>query len=520
MDSRRIGEEMMKKVITRRDFLKLAGMVSVGLATSELVTPLEGVRASGGKQNVLIIVFDAFSATNISLYGYARETMPNLTRWLDRAVIYHNHYAGGNYTTPGTASLLTGVLPWTHRAIGYYDSVTKSFADQNIFSAFKDYYRFGYTHNPVANIFLTQFALHLENHIPLTRLFLSNDEAINTLFGRDEDIASVSWVRTMKAKQAGYAYSLYLSHLFKAYRERQIAGLRDEFPFGPPHVAEDNYFILEDAIDWLKDNLAVLPEPFLGYFHLMPPHLPYNTRKEFFGHFDGDGLRTPFKPVDILSVQQTDMYEFLLRKRTDYDEFILYVDREFGRLMEELEQRGFLENTWVILTSDHGEMFERGIFGHWTPVLYEPVVRVPLMVFEPGRKKRIDVQNTTSVVDLLPTLLHLTGQKQAAWSEGAVLPPFAEKELDPERNINILQAMRHEPDQALSKVTVALVKGNYKLMYFTGYEPLEGGERVELYDLNRDPEEMEDLALTKPETAAELLEEIKIQLAEKNAPFL
>ncbi len=65
---------------------------------------------------------------------------------------------------------------------------------------------------------------------------------------------------------------------------------------------------------------------------------------------------------------------------------ILYADKEFGRFFDYLDSSGLLDNTWVVLTSDHGEMFERGIDGHDTEVLYEPVIRIPLMIFEPGRK--------------------------------------------------------------------------------------------------------------------------------------
>ena len=108
----------MRNQITRRDFLKLAGLLPLSYATPRLVDSLKKIDQSGIIQNVVIVVFDAFSAHNISLYGYRRETTPNIARWAERAVVYHNHYAGGNFTTPGTASLLTGTYPWTHRAFG------------------------------------------------------------------------------------------------------------------------------------------------------------------------------------------------------------------------------------------------------------------------------------------------------------------------------------------------------------------------------------------------------------------
>ena len=65
----------------------------------------------------------------------------------------------------------------------------------------------------------------------------------------------------------------------------------------------------------------------------------------------------------------------------------------------------------MVLTSDHGEMFERGISGHGSRVLYQPVVRIPLMIFEPGQQMGADIYEYTSAVDVLPTLAHLTGQE-------------------------------------------------------------------------------------------------------------
>src|SRR5688572_25448852 len=101
------------KDINRRDVLKIAASLSLGAIGSPLVRFIRaGEQGATDKKNVLIVVFDAFSARHISLYGYDRLTTPNLSRLADRAVVYHNHYAGGNFTTPGTASLLTGTLPW------------------------------------------------------------------------------------------------------------------------------------------------------------------------------------------------------------------------------------------------------------------------------------------------------------------------------------------------------------------------------------------------------------------------
>jgi arylsulfatase A-like enzyme len=523
----------MKSQITRRDFLKFAGLLPVSIAAPRFMSSLDTiVGAQKNPQNVLVIVFDAWSAYHVSLNGYPRETMPNLARLAERAVVYHNHYAGGNYTTPGTASLLTGTYPWTHRAFQPGGRIPESLVPDNIFNAFENYYRITYSHNLWANLILRQYKSALEKYIPKKRYFLTGDRTddqkgffldsdtiIPTLFENDEDIALVSWIRTMEKKEAGYAYSLFLSPLYEQYRDsyysKQFTELEAIFPRGIPR---DDYdmFLLEHAIDALGSLLTTIPQPFMSYFHFWPPHAPYNTHKDFMDHFYDDGFTPPSKPMDLFGDEGPKT-----KNRREYDEYLLYVDREFGRFYDHLEQNGLLENTWVVLTSDHGEMFERGIEGHRTPVLYESVVRVPLLIFEPGRKSRMDIYENTSTVDILPTLLHVTGQQPASWTEGVVLPSFAPEEPDPKRSVFVVQAEKSEQYGPLTIATLSIRKGDYKLMYFYGYEELGAeGERVELYNIKADPEELNDLYDVEKEIGQELLDELKAKLKEVNVPYL
>jgi choline-sulfatase len=328
-------------------------------------------------------------------------------------------------------------------------------------------------------------------------------------------------VRAIKKQEEGFAYSLFLSHLYQLSHENKLVNLNPLYPRGIPSVKSDNFFLLEQAIDWLGTLVNRTPQPFFSYFHLMPPHAPYRTHRDFFGSFQADGLKPVPKPLDLFGEQAESNFEDMWKKRTSYDEFILYTDREIGRFFDNLEKSGLLDNTWVILTSDHGEMFERGIEGHFTPVLYQPVIRVPLMIFEPGRRTRTDVFSNTSAVDVLPTLLHVTGQKVADWTEGSVLPPFM-PEQNPERNLYVVEARSNAQFAPITVATTTLVKGQYKLLYFFGYHELggPGSERIELYDIKSDPEELNNLASSKPETTAELLDELKQKLAQVNEPYI
>lgn len=514
----------MKKNITRRDFLKLGGMLPLSIAAPRFLNSLDTAshQPQNRPPNVIVVVLDAFSALDISLYGYQRETTPNLARLAERAVVYHNHYSGGNFTTPGTASLLSGMLPWKHRQFVHYGEGSEDFIKNNIFSAFENYYRLTYSHNPLANNLLGKldWGGNIDNYIPSKLLFLTTDGIVTDVFRNDEDIASVSWVRAIKSKEEGFAYSLFLSHFYEPYQEYKIERLKPLYPRGVPSVKSDNYFLLEQAIDWLGSTVENVPQPFISYFHLMPPHAPYKTHIDFHNSFKNDGVKFVPKPFDIFARGEDPRLVEIWQARTSYDEFILYADREFGRFFDRLEKSGLLENTWIVLTSDHGEMFERGVQGHFTPLLYQPVIRVPLLIFEPGRKTRTDIYANTSAVDVLPTLLNVTGQKQADWSEGNFLPPFG-PEHDLERNLYVIQAKSNQQFAPITIATTTLVKGQYKLHYFFGYHELGGAdsERIELYDLKNDPEELNDLSASKRETAAELLNEIKQKLAEVNKPY-
>ena len=341
---------------------------------------------------------------------------------------------------------------------------------------------------------------------------------MESLFQRDEDIASVSWTRNVNVKQEGYAYSLLFSHLYGVLQAHSNEDLRRLFPRGLPSTGDvGSDFVLERAIDWIGRRLIYVPQPFFGYFHLLPPHGPYNTKLDFYNHFRGDGYKAPEKPEDVFTEQVSN--ETLFKRRTEYDEFILYVDQEFGRFFDDLETSGLLENSWVVLTSDHGEMFERGISAHSTNALYQPVIRIPLLIWEPGRAAGLDIQAATSAVDVLPTLAHVTGHSVPGWSEGLVLPPFQADNSQGDRNLYVVRATKNDPAAPLTHASTVLLKGRYKLLYFFGYPDQGIDELVKLYDVQADPEEMVDLSSSQKDVAAELLRELKARLAEVNQPY-
>ena len=516
----------MASRLTRRDFLKLAALLPLTqLRWPLLVGEPRGLAQNASAPNVLFLVFDTLTAHDVSLYGYHRETTPNLARFAERATVFHNHRAGANFTSPGTATLLTGTYPWTHRAMQLQGLTESQFVNKNIFALFGQhgYFQTAYTHNPLAMGLLLEFRESLDAFIPARELTLLDEQFSDLLLMNDwNNSYDVEWQYVRGGLGQYPPGSLFLSWLHRLVRlwdKRKVTqALGDQFPLGIPNN-NSSFFILEEAIDWIQTQLVTLPQPFLAYVHLLPPHGPYAPRKDFVGLFSDDfrpGVPTadtkPNHPLVGGGVSPSQ----LVKNRRDYDEFLAYTDSEFGRLLDYMEQNGVLDNTIVVFTSDHGESFERGVLGHLTPILYETLLRVPLLISRPGQQTREDIFTPTSNVDILPTLLHLTGQPIPDWVEGQVLPPFGE--ADEARAVFAVEAKSNPKLAPLTRrATITMVKEDVKLIHYIGYPNL--GPAYELYNLAEDPEELNNLYTSDKSLAAAMQDELQEKLNQVNLPY-
>jgi arylsulfatase A-like enzyme len=507
----------MPRDLNRKEFLKLSSLPPLFYILPKMEKRRNETAKDSLGQSILILVFDAFSGSHLLLNGYPRLTTPNLNRFAEKATVYHHHYSPGNFTTPGVASLLTGTYPFTHRAFQTNGKAIPEFVNKNLFTQFEDYYRIAYTHNTVANTLLREFISGLDLLKPPPDLFLSSNTFLNTLFSRDNDIAFLSWSRIF-GQDEKFSNSLFLSEFNQKISQTKIDQYKDEFPGGLPEVRSGEVFLLENAIDWIKIQVNQLPKPFLGYFHFFPPHNPYHTRREFIRHYHQDGYNPVAKPPHPFS---GDFDQKLLNDlRRKYDEYILYLDAEFGRLYKYLEQEGYTENTWIIFTSDHGELFERGIWRHTTPTLFESVIRIPLLISAPGQTARLDITTATSAIDILPPLLHLTGKPVPDWCEGQVLPPYLPTSEDEARSLFALEGKTNGKFDPLTIATSMLLKWPWKLTQYSGYDKLNDQPYYDLFNLDEDPEELSNQYSPASTEAAAMVDELETRLAAADSPYL
>ena len=189
-----------------------------------------------------------------------------------------------------------------------------------------------------------------------------------------------------------------------------------------------------EILGWLSSRPQ--PErPFFAFMNYYDVHYPYSLQEGGIHRFavrprtDREiDLIEKWKTVDksTLSVQETTF------ARDSYDDCIANLDEQLGLLIDELERRGVLESTWLIITSDHGESFgeQPGVFLHGTS-LYQPQVHVPLVIVPPPgspRPSRPVVSENVSVRDLPATVVDLLDLEAGAPFPGQSLARLWERD--------------------------------------------------------------------------------------------
>ena len=503
--------------ISRRDFLKFASLMAAGIAVPRALSFLQTGKDA---PNIIIILFDAMSARNMSLYGYPRETTPFLSQFANRSTVYHKHYSGGNFTTPGTACMLTGMFQWHHRAFSIGGLISQNIKENNPYKLLgDDYFRLMFSQNLYADRLVGQFYTDVDRFLPMTSFGFRDDSLVMDKVGKDRSLASVAFDEFLIPLQSGIPASSIFGYLYKSIGLRTIIRHKDhpDYPRGVPEAENFTNYLNEEIYQGVLSEILALEKqskPYFSYFHLFSPHAPYKPGKDFWKLFANDDFAPPPKPMHPYTPGFTD--EDLHDKRLKYDQQIAHVDAEFGKLMAELDANGVLDNSYVIATSDHGEMFERGFFGHSGPLLYEPAIRIPMLVHAPGQDTRQDVHSQTSNIDLLPTLLSIAGKESASKLDGRLLPGFGGG-VDDQRVLFSMNAIENSQFLPLTKAAISMHKGSYKLIAYLGYEYMDSD--YELYHLEDDPEELNNLVEKEPVVFAKLKDEFLGYLADANKPY-
>ena len=176
--------------LSRRDFLKFLSRATVMAAFQPLGRVL-GNKDTAGQPNMIVLVFDAWSAHDVDLYGYPRRTMPALEMFAGDALVYHNHFSPATFTVPGTASLLTGLYPWSHRALQLGSGIIRPLVDREAFALLRGALStFGFAQNTYADVIMSQAGKDLDVHLKTGSFDLQDDLLYNLPFFKNDLLIS------------------------------------------------------------------------------------------------------------------------------------------------------------------------------------------------------------------------------------------------------------------------------------------------------------------------------------------
>ena len=298
--------------------------------------------------DILLITVDTLRPDHLGLYGYERDTSPEIDRWFAGAAIFERAYTTNAHTPPSVVSILTGQLPQEHGVRLFYQLLPDGVL--LIPDRLPDGYQ---TAGFVSNVTLTEEALGIASH------FDHFDDRV------DEK---------------------------EPYRRIYERGARRT---------------TNAALLWLAEQRDPERALFL-WVHYIDPHGPYLPPADAVGSFRHEG-QVPVENERILDYQREKGVEDALDYVDRYDEEIAYADAQIGRLLDGYAQRHDPEAALIIFSADHGEsMIEHERWFTHGYQVYEEIIRVPLMIRGPGVEggRR---QGLVSLIDLMPTILEFAG---------------------------------------------------------------------------------------------------------------
>jgi arylsulfatase A-like enzyme len=278
------------------------------------------------------------------------------------------------------------------------------------------------------------------------------------------------------------------------------------------------------AQDWIRKNKG---QAFYMFIHYIEPHnpidAPYPYKNKYWKNRSGQGIDkdklylVAQNPLICFTNNITLNNEELTALRALYDGEINYLDHKIGELIAFLKKERIYDDTFIIITADHGEHFgEKGLYSH-VASLYEPIIHIPLMMKYPERfNKRGRISGLVQLVDIFPTVIETTGLNQE-FLKGVQGKSLFATDSDPKYHEYIIaewegripefvseriRDLDEDPIVKKFRETMVMIReGNYKYILKS-----KGGE--ELYDLENDKREENNILEREKEVGRGLRQKV------------
>lgn len=445
------------------------------------------------KPNIVLVIMDTARAANFSCYGYEKITSPNVDKLAEKGILFRNAITPSPWTLPSHISMFTGLYPSEHGL-----TEDKIVSGKNIYGLSKQH---------MYEFFLPQI---LKTQGYRTAGF-SNNPWISHQFGfaRGFDVFYEAWAQS--ETQSLFRRMLRSIRRVSPQMMHPILNnlrVRMGWLFRSDSGAKNTIEVFQK---WLGNDRSD-DSPYFAFFNFMEPHLPYMPPKPFDQKFFDQGLHS-----HRLRAVNQDHLKFIAGKvkmepedfsllQSLYDGEIAYLDSQLKEIFDCMQDCGVLDNTLLILTSDHGENIgEHGLMGHQF-CLYDTLLRVPLIIKLPGsaiKGKRDD--KYVQVSDLFYTLLDVLGIQIDGRdiSNRSLLDPsysgvvISEHEVPKITLSSLRKRFPYFPERNLDQEMKCLYADGTKYIWNSKGED-------EMYDLTQDPAEESNLIHSIPDQAAKL----------------
>lgn len=399
------------------------------------------------RPNVLLAVVDSLRADVVTDEAVATPMFDELAA---EGVTFSQCISQGISTAPAMTAILTGRLPLDYGGHWYLDDDQPTFAGS--------FQRGGYKTG----------AVHSNPYVSARRNF---DRGFDRF---EEDVVAFEPNRTLeRAPQKLLRLASRLSRILS------------RTPYTPAETVNEQILAV-------TDNLS---EPWFCWGQYMDVHGPYLPGDKFTYR---DKFRAEWlwrkaavnSPEQITEAEHQELWDH-------YEQEVEYVDAQFSALLDRLEDRGELQNTVVVVTADHGdEFFEQGQYGHGN-LPYEQLVQIPLIIrFPDDTEAGTVIDQMVRSIDILPTVFEYAGvsptESMVERMDGRSLVPLLRyEESDP----GIKHAVTEKRVRDTDDFRIAIRTEHWKYIY-------DGTiKKTKLYDLDADPDEVEDVSAEESSVA-------------------
>src|SRR3984957_18520569 len=403
------------------------------------------LNAQSPKPNVLVLVLDQLRADELHCYGNPRETSPNIDKLASRGVVLSHYYTVAPWTSPSFGTLHTSLYPSKHGVTLFWTPGM-----------------------PLINKDTPTLAESFRDAGYRTAAFVDNSLGGKPLMGEGfEDFVDGSSAAPDITQRA--------------------AGIKIGAPFTTANV-----------LAWLDAHHAN-SEPFFLYVHLLEPHSPYNPppqddlfKSDSYPNLSNEGYDFAGGALPRLAMTGDD--KAVERLYQLYDGKVHYADGFVGQIVDRLRALGLEDNTYILLTSDHGELLYSHpddflTFDHRS--LYNTVLHIPLIVAGPGIPQGQVNSALGSNVDTAPTLLELAGAAPLDDAEGHSLVPLVQGKVKSVNDYIFAEEDIEIPERSVRNQDYKLIRN-----LWTGEE--------QLFDLGKDPGELQNVAKDNAATVKQL----------------